>query len=432
MIGDQLVRGLYSKDIVADVIGDEKTDRTLLELVNFIARKEQASLERNQVGVENTRVSAVKQTTPATSQTKFRYCRGETHGAETVQVRREKCPAYDNKCTKCQIKGHYEKACFKCSDCGKWGHKSKDSRWCATGGDDQTSDNEVGVILSAMTMRQKRRGGKKSSASKKELRQVTLAGQPRKGSTTSSHPTPINSSASRKYERPSEFCRSASIFSKSGTATPNFLAGYRRSNDELTNKLSTLGTQLLGDDFASGNGALSQEIMTNSSKRHNFERGWTTKVRNDHAGHEAHNTSPLLLTSFTPSRPVMSTGGGFFSSNNYSQFTPNPVPTAATTYTVTIITSPASVSAQKWERPINSGCLPHRVGGSIYWALVQLQCILLQCQAHHSTFSNMTGHVCQLQRDCTPLRYQVSQLLLLKVLPKLLLIQQRRKCYQFL
>ena len=201
-----------------------------------------------------------------------------------------------------------------------------------------------------MTMRRKRRGGKKSSASKKELRQVTLAGQPRKGSTTSSHPTPINSSASRKYERPSEFCRSASIFSKSGTATPNFLAGYRRSNDELTNKLSTLGTQLPGDDFASGNGALSQEIMTNSSKRHNFERGWKTKVRNDHAGHEAHNTSPLLLTSFTPSRPVMFTGGGFFSSNNYSQFTPNPVPTAATTYTVTITTSPASVSAQKWEQ----------------------------------------------------------------------------------
>ena len=38
VIRDQLVRGLYDQDIVADLIGDEKTDRTLLETVEFIAR----------------------------------------------------------------------------------------------------------------------------------------------------------------------------------------------------------------------------------------------------------------------------------------------------------------------------------------------------------------------------------------------------------
>ena len=38
------------------------------------------------------------------------------------------------------------------------------------------------------------------------------------------------------------------------------------------------------------------------------------------------------------------------SSNHYSQFTSNPVPTAATTSTVTLTTSSASVSAQKWEQ----------------------------------------------------------------------------------
>merc|ERR1711895_157889 len=57
VIRDQLIRGLHSQDIVADIIGDEKTDRTLLETVDFIARKEQADLERNQVGVETASAS---------------------------------------------------------------------------------------------------------------------------------------------------------------------------------------------------------------------------------------------------------------------------------------------------------------------------------------------------------------------------------------
>ena len=181
---------------MADLIGDEKTDRTLLETVEFIARKEQANLERSQVGVENANASAIRQTTPANSQKKCSFCRGETHGADTGRVRREKCPAWDNKCTKCQIKGHYEKACYKCSDCGKWGHKSKKSRWCDKGEDKdkQDSDNELGFMLSAMMLQHKRRGKQNSPASKQELRHVPSAGEPRKGANASSHPPSINPS----------------------------------------------------------------------------------------------------------------------------------------------------------------------------------------------------------------------------------------------
>ena len=40
-----MVRGIADEDILADLIGEEKTDRTLLEMVEFIARKEQAKLE---------------------------------------------------------------------------------------------------------------------------------------------------------------------------------------------------------------------------------------------------------------------------------------------------------------------------------------------------------------------------------------------------
>merc|ERR1712055_561058 len=76
VILDQLLRGLYNQDIVADLIGDEKTDRTLLETVEFIARKEQASLERSQVGVESDSASAIKQSTPTTSRKKCRFCQG--------------------------------------------------------------------------------------------------------------------------------------------------------------------------------------------------------------------------------------------------------------------------------------------------------------------------------------------------------------------
>jgi hypothetical protein len=42
MILDQLIRGIGDKEILADLLGDTKTDRTLAEVIDFIARKEQA------------------------------------------------------------------------------------------------------------------------------------------------------------------------------------------------------------------------------------------------------------------------------------------------------------------------------------------------------------------------------------------------------
>merc|ERR1711888_242977 len=46
VISDQLMRGIADEDILDSLIGDEKTDRTLQEMVKFIARKEQAKMER--------------------------------------------------------------------------------------------------------------------------------------------------------------------------------------------------------------------------------------------------------------------------------------------------------------------------------------------------------------------------------------------------
>ena len=188
-------------------------------------------------------------------------------------VRREKCPAWDIKCIKCKVRGHFVKACSKCTDCGKWGHRSKNSRWCAASGDEQTLDDDMGALtmLSTMTMSKNRRRGKKGSAPKKESRQITLAGQPRKNSTAS------------------ESRRSTSIRSKAGTAKPNLLAGYRRFNAELSTRLSKLGIQLPGDTFATGNGAISQGILTTKPQGTNFGISWPEQVRNYEVGHEAYN-----------------------------------------------------------------------------------------------------------------------------------------------
>ena len=54
MILDQLIRGIGDKEILADLLGDTKTDRTLSEVVEFIARKEQAKQEQGKVSFEST------------------------------------------------------------------------------------------------------------------------------------------------------------------------------------------------------------------------------------------------------------------------------------------------------------------------------------------------------------------------------------------
>merc|ERR1712082_189234 len=106
-------------------------NRTLNEVIEFVARKEQAKLESSTVSVEQS-VSAVK-TTPDTPKSKApcMHCKGPSHGPETRRVRRDKCPAWSNICDKCEVKGHFNSACYKCPDCNCWGHKSKQSKWCS-------------------------------------------------------------------------------------------------------------------------------------------------------------------------------------------------------------------------------------------------------------------------------------------------------------
>merc|ERR1712055_823883 len=89
MILDQLIRGIGDKEILADLLGDTKTDRTLSEVVEFIARKEQAKQEQGKVSFEST--GAVRQTpvTPprGNKPTMCWACQQPSHGSNTFKIR---------------------------------------------------------------------------------------------------------------------------------------------------------------------------------------------------------------------------------------------------------------------------------------------------------------------------------------------------------
>ena len=156
VISDQLVRGLADEDILGDLIGDEKTNRTLQEMVQFIARKEQAKTERGSVSHENTTVSVVNNPRSPAVQTgtakTCRYCAGNSHGPVTSRTRKTLCPAYNHQCEKCKVRGHYQQACFKCSDCGSWGHQSKKSNRCKKGNKLQAAENETATMISSISL----------------------------------------------------------------------------------------------------------------------------------------------------------------------------------------------------------------------------------------------------------------------------------------
>ena len=127
VIQDQLVKGLADQEILADLLGDEKADRTTDQIVEFIARKEQAKLERGTVVCEST--SAVGQAPKPAKSRICRGCKGPEHDGNW-QKRREVCPIRDSVCDKRPGEGHYSSACVKCKDCSEWGHSNKQSKHC--------------------------------------------------------------------------------------------------------------------------------------------------------------------------------------------------------------------------------------------------------------------------------------------------------------
>ena len=137
IIKDNLIRGISDPDILTDLLGDVKTDRTLEEVVNFIAQKEQGKATRHAVGdsthaiAHNTSHPQGKQNSKSDNPGKCWACGGLSHSPRNDRsTRSQKCPAWTVVCNKCNVKGHYQRCCSKCTDCGAWGHRDANSRFC--------------------------------------------------------------------------------------------------------------------------------------------------------------------------------------------------------------------------------------------------------------------------------------------------------------
>ena len=132
IIKDTLVRGIGDPEILADLLGDTKTDRTLDETVAFIAQKEQAKATRSAVGDATGAIRGFPSSNPAPKfNSKCWACAGPGHEPRNDRnTRAKKCPAWSTTCTKCNIKGHLAKCCSKCASCKSWGHRDNASKFC--------------------------------------------------------------------------------------------------------------------------------------------------------------------------------------------------------------------------------------------------------------------------------------------------------------
>ena len=131
---------MADQEIMSDLLGDSKTDRTLEETVQFIAQKEQGKATQSAVG-QHVGLGALA--TPSTHIKKKGWntpnqkllcwaCGGKSHGPRGDRATRaEHCPAWAFTCNKCSVKGHYTSCCSKCSSCGSWGHRDGSYKFCS-------------------------------------------------------------------------------------------------------------------------------------------------------------------------------------------------------------------------------------------------------------------------------------------------------------
>ena len=136
IIKDNLIRGIADPEILSDLLGDPKTDRTLEETVSFIAQKEQGKATRAAVGGDSTSAMSHPpryRPPPPTSNNENNCwaCGEERHSKINNRNARAKlCEAWSHTCGKCSVRGHYDACCSKCTSCSSWGHRDKNSRWC--------------------------------------------------------------------------------------------------------------------------------------------------------------------------------------------------------------------------------------------------------------------------------------------------------------
>ena len=144
IIQDNLVRGIADPEIMSNLLGDTKTDRTLEETVLFNGQKEQGKATKTAVGdtvgaMCATRTNSKQSLAPGRG---CWACGGSVHGQKNDRKARTRYyEAWTFTCSKCTTKGHYTKNCSKCTTCGEWGHHDSSSRAFVKGMAHKNSSN---------------------------------------------------------------------------------------------------------------------------------------------------------------------------------------------------------------------------------------------------------------------------------------------------
>ena len=177
IIKDNLIRGIADPEVLSDLLGDPKTDRTLEQTVSYIAQKEQGKATRAAVGDSASAMSTSsvphRQSQPSrgSETSKCWACGDPPHSKSNDRNSRAKhCKAWSTVCSKCSVKGHFAANCSKCTNCGTWGHRDKTSRWCpqnprnkvkSKNNNDafQTEDDETGALYDQLCCMQSHQAG---------------------------------------------------------------------------------------------------------------------------------------------------------------------------------------------------------------------------------------------------------------------------------
>ena len=131
----------------------EKTDRSLDQIVDYIAREEQAKLEQGVITTIHCNNAALQ----SKIERICRQCHWKDHGSKAFRLK--EYPAKDHVREKCKAKGLFSKTCLKCKNCGGWGHGSKQSRKCSMNNSDKNENTaevesmEISALVSTFVGR---------------------------------------------------------------------------------------------------------------------------------------------------------------------------------------------------------------------------------------------------------------------------------------
>ena len=117
IVKDCLIKGLCDEDIRLDIVGSHNEEKPLEDILARIESKESAKRSFSRINPET--VNKIKSTfkksqshSAVDKETKCTYCGNPNHGdGKDRELRKLKCPAYGNSCSKCNIRNHYPHLC---------------------------------------------------------------------------------------------------------------------------------------------------------------------------------------------------------------------------------------------------------------------------------------------------------------------------------